>query len=249
MEVVYDSTATEPYVVKKTATDSAAHSSSDSGLAVIVPEGGMEPEAVYNYINGIPPEDGAPESSPALSAEDSTRLRVMEAELGALRDGLARDPTDTSLRRRMMEKYRQVIEERKRLQRKLRVKDYYNLGYLHYTAGEYPQTAIVTGEGLRMVQMGPKQYLHYLKAMSHYQIAMRASSPLPADTTADSLARTSGALVRAQLDREGHRRAVGELRKAITEFSHLLSTPALESAAQEWILRCNEQIGSLGSFE
>ncbi|MBW7997730.1 MAG: hypothetical protein FVQ81_14380 [Candidatus Glassbacteria bacterium] len=219
----------------------------DSALEAIVPEGGMNPEAVFEYLNGIPSaaEPGDSGRATGLTPGDSSLLRDLEAELGALRDALSRDPTDTSLRRRMMAKYRQILEERKRLKRKLRVRDYYNLGYFHYSLGEYPQTAIVTGEGLRMVRMGPTQYLHYLKAMSHFQIAMRASEPLPADSTADSAARVRGAQLRAELDREGRRRAVNELRKAITDFSHLLSNPELEESAREWVLRCNEQIGQL----
>jgi hypothetical protein len=249
VEIVFDPSVDEPVLSEKTSRPgSSVVTGGDSSLAVIVPKGGMAPDAVYDYINGIPPLTvGSQSESPSLSPEDSTRLRNMEAELSAFRDALARDPGNTSLRRRMMEKYRQVIDERKRLQRILRVQDYYNLGYLHYTAGEFPQTAIVTGEGLRLVRMGPKQYLHYLKAMSHYQIAVRASEPLPADTTADSTARVRGAQFRAELDREGRRRAVAELRRAITEFSHMLSSPELEPSAREWILRCNEQIGSLAA--
>ena len=248
VEIVFDSTTTEPFLNREPATEKLDQIPGDSSLAVVVPEGGLNPEAVFNYLNSVPPTAANTEQgTPSLSAEDSTRLRTMEAELGALRDALSRDPGDTALRRRMMEKYRQVIDERKRLQRMLRVQDYYNLGYLHYTAGEYPQTAIVTGEGLRLVRMGPKQYLHYLKAMSHFQVAARASAPLPADTTADNAARVSGALMRAELDREGRRRAVNELRRAITEFSHLLSSPELGAPAREWILRCNEQIGQLSN--
>lgn len=223
---------------------------SGSELPVAVPEGGLNPESVFNYINVEPATGEAPEAdSASLTPADSSRLRTLEAELDALRDALARDPSDTSLRRRMMEMYRQVIEERKRLRQMLRAQDYYNLGYMHYSLGEYPQTAVVTAEGLRMVRMGPTQYLHYLKAMSHYQIAMRASTPLPADSTADSAARVRGAQLRAELDREGRRRAVTELRKAITDFSYLLSSPELESIASEWVLRCNEQISTISSEE
>ncbi len=247
VEIVFDPSASEPVLVGNTpAPVNTVAANQDSGLAVVVPKGGLNPDAVYDYLNAVPPSpvDSTP-GSPSLTPDDSSNLRNMEAELAALRDALARDPSDISVRRRMMDKYRLVIEERKRLQRMLRVQDYYNLGYLYYTAGEYPQTAIVTGEGLRLVRMGPTQYLHYLKAMSHYQIALRASAPLPADTTADSAARVRGARMRTELDREGSRRAVAELRKAITGFSHLLSSPELEGPAREWILRCNEQIGAL----
>lgn len=249
VEVVFDPTASEPVLSGRvTAAGNTMAAGENPGVAVIVPEGGMNPDAVYEYINGIPPSQQVSQTaSPSLTPEDSSRLRNMETELAALRDALARDPGDTSMRRRMMNKYRQVIDERKRLQRMLRVQDYYNLGYLHYTAGEYPQTAIITGEGLQLVRMGPKQYLHYLKAMSHYQIALRASAPLPADTTSDSTARVRGAQFRAELDNAGRRRAVMELRKAITEFSHLLSSPELAPSAREWILRCNQQIGTLAA--
>jgi hypothetical protein len=227
------------------------HSQMDSAaeLPAVVPEGGMSPDAVFRYLNAdtLSPENLS--GQPLLAPGDSAQLNSLEAELGALRDAISRDPTDMSLRRRMMDKYRQVIDERLKLKQRLRVQDYYNLGYLHYEQAEYPQTAIVTAEGLRTVRMGPTQYLHYLKAMSHYQIAQRASEPLPADSSADSTARLLGAQMRAELDQEGRRRAVTELRKAITEFGYLLSTPALSEPARDWILRCNEQIGQLSTGE
>jgi len=93
-----------------------------------------------------------------------------------------------------------------------------------------------------MVRMGPTQYLHYLKAMSHYRLALKAATPLPPDTTSNEEARIRGAALRAQLDAEGRRSAVVELRKAIAEFSHLLTNPELEPTAREWILKCNELI-------
>ena len=141
-----------------------------------------------------------------------------------------------------MDKHRQVIEERKTLGAAARVKDYYNRGYLHYAAGEYPQTAIVTGEGLRMVRIGPTEYLHYLKGMAHYQIALKALNPLPQDTTRDEAARIKGATLRAQLDLEGRERAVMELRRAVSEFSYLLNIPSLKSSGQDWILKCENLI-------
>ena len=142
-----------------------------------------------------------------------------------------------------MEKYRQVIEQRKLLGRQARVKDYYNLGYLHYVNENYPQTVIVTTEGLQLARLGPTQYLHYLKAMSHYQLALKATTPLPADSSLDETARIQGAALRAQLDAEARKKAVIELRKSIAEFSYLLKHPELSDTAQEWILKCNDLIG------
>ncbi|OGG06672.1 MAG: hypothetical protein A3F83_06770 [Candidatus Glassbacteria bacterium RIFCSPLOWO2_12_FULL_58_11] len=205
------------------------------------PDSAVNPAALYHLLNSDSARAAA--AIPAREAPaDSARLKSMEAELGALRDALSRTPDDHSLRQRTMDKHRQVIEERKTLGAAARVKDYYNLGYLHYEAGEYPQTAIVTGEGLRMVRIGPTEYLHYLKGMSHYQIALKALNPLPADTTRDEAARIKGATLRAQLDLEGRERAVMELRRAVSEFSYLLNIPSLKSSGQDWILKCENLI-------
>jgi hypothetical protein len=222
-------------------TPGPAYSGSDSGQLIVLPENGLTPDAIYELLNSTPDSDSGLEG-PTAAEKDSSHLRIFQSELGALRDALSRTPLDRDLRKRTMDKYRQVIEERKRLGRPASVNEYYGLGYLHYSVGEYPQTAIVTAEGLRMVRMGPTQYLHYLKAMAHYQLALKASSPLPADTTSDEEARIRGAALRAKLDAEGRRRAVIEFRKAITEFSHLLKNPDLEPTAREWILKCSELI-------
>ncbi|MEA1997327.1 MAG: hypothetical protein U9N45_06790 [Gemmatimonadota bacterium] len=206
----------------------------------------VSPEAIYNRLN---PGDKIPSRREGTHGEgvDSTRLKVLEAQLSALRDALSRNPRDHSLIKRSMKKYRQVIAERKRLGKPSRVKDYYNLGLLHYMSGEYPQTAVVTAEGIRMVRLGPTQYLHYLKAMSHYQMALKTNTPLPPDSSPGVKARVQGAALRAELDREGRKKSIMELRKAITEFRHILTNPEIESSAREWIIRCNRMIESLGA--
>ena len=222
-------------------TPGTAYSVSDSAQLAVLPENGMTPDAVYQLLSSTPDSTSGLKESTAVE-KDSSDLRIFQSKLSALRDALSRTPLDRDLRKRTIDKYRQVIEERKRLGRPATVNEYYGLGYLHYSIGEYPQTAIVTAEGLRMVRMGPTQYLHYLKAMAHYQLALKASSPLPADTTSDEQARIRGAAMRARLDAEGRRRAVIEFRKAITEFSQLLNNPDLEPTAREWILKCSELI-------
>ncbi|HUU27824.1 MAG TPA: hypothetical protein VM123_08430 [archaeon] len=207
---------------------------------------GVTPQDIFKKLN-LGEEPPEMQAITAGEKADSAKLWSLEAELSALRDALSRTPGDHSLIKRSMDKYRQVIAERKSLGRPSRVKDYYNLGYLHYIIEEYPQTATVAGEGLRVVRMGPTQYLHYIKAMSHYQIALKAGTPLPPDSSLDETARVRGAALRAELDIEGRKRAVIELRRSITEFSYLLKNPELQQTAQGWILRCNELIGELGS--
>ncbi|MBN2289774.1 MAG: hypothetical protein JXQ83_10615, partial [Candidatus Glassbacteria bacterium] len=205
-----------------------------------------DPKAIYFELNR--PEKTPASPAPAQPATaDSTRLRVLEAELGALRDAVSRTPRDRTLVKRAMDKYRQVITERKRLKQPSRVRDYYNLGYMHYLSEEYPQTAIVTEEGIRMARLGPVEYLHYLKAMSHYRIAQQAVQPLPADTTADESARLAGATLRAGLDAEGRRQAITELRRAISEFNYLLKNPELQQPAGEWILKCSSMVEQLSA--
>ena len=218
-----------------------AGTGSDSSQKIVLPEEGVTPDAIFDMLNSTY-DTGFALEPPTETGKDSSRLRIFQAELVALRDALSRTPFDRDLGKRTKDKYRQVIEERKRLNHPAKISEYYGLGYLHYSAGEYLQTAIVTTEGLRMVRIGPTQYLHYLKAMSHYQLAQKAASPLPPDTTSDEEARIRGAALRAQLDVEGRRSAVVELRKAIAEFSHLLKNPELEPTAREWILKCNELI-------
>ena len=214
---------------------------SDSSQRIVLPEEGVTPDAIFDLLNSTY-DTGFALEPPTGAEKDSSRLRIFQSELVALRDALSRTPFDHDLGKRTRDKYRQVIEERKRLGAPAKVSEYYGLGYLHYSAGEYPQTAIVTAEGLRMVRMGPTQYLHYLKAMSHYRLALKAATPLPPDTTSNEEARIRGAALRAQLDAEGRRSAVVELRKAIAEFSHLLTNPELEPTAREWILKCNKLI-------
>ena len=144
-----------------------------------------------------------------------------------------------------MEMYRQLIAERRRLNQPSRVRDYYNLGYMHYLNKEYPQTAIVTGEGIQMVRIGPVEYLHYLKGMSHYRIAEQATKPLPSATSTDDSARVAGALLRAELDVEGKRQAISELRRAVSEFNYMLKNPELDQTARDWILKCSSMIEQL----
>jgi hypothetical protein len=183
-------------------------------------------------------------SAPSVAA-DSSRLRILRAELTALRDAVSRTPRNRQMIRRAMDKYRQLIAERRRLNQPSRVRDYYNLGYMHYLNEEYPQTAIVTGEGIQMVRIGPVEYLHYLKAMSHYRIAEQAAKPLPSDTSTDDSARVAGALLRAELDVEGRRQAINELRRAISEFNYMMKNPELEQTARDWILKCSRMIEQL----
>jgi len=222
----------------------AADESAEAQIPVVVPAGGLDPEAVYRYLDSFSRSAArARAAADSASPADSTRLQNLEAELGALRDALARTPQDGEIRRRTMDKYREIIDERKRMGRSLRVRDYYNLGYLHYLGGEFPQTAIITREGLLMVRIGPTQYLHYLKAMSHYQIGLRALNPLPPDTSATPEARVAGETMRAGLDAAARKRAAMEFRRAIGEFSNLLSNPDLEPSARQWILECNAQLG------
>ena len=244
-ETALDSTALEepsPLVsapgAYQTVAPGPADSPGDSSLLAALADKDITPDAIFDLLNSASDSDFG-HQPPTGAEKDSSRLRIFQSELAALRDALSRTPLDRELRKQTMDKYRQVIEERKQLGRPARVSEYYALGYLHYSAGEYPQTAIVTDEGLRMVRMGPTQYLHYLKAMAHYRIALKASSPLPPDTTSDEQARIKGAELRAKLDVEGRRRAVVEFRKAITEFSHLLKNPDLEATAREWILKCS----------
>ncbi len=203
-----------------------------------------DPRSIYEKLNR--PEETAVQQAP-LPADpaDSSRLRILRTELAALRGALSRTPRDQSLIRRTMDKYRQLMAEQKRLRRPPRVKDYYNLGYLHYMNQEYPQTAIVTEEGIRMVRIGPVEYLHYLKAMSHFRIAEQAAKPLLPDTSRDESARIAGAVLRAQLDAEGRRQAVTELRRAISEFNYMLDNPELMQTAGEWILKCSNTIEQL----
>lgn len=180
-----------------------------------------------------------------LSPTDSTRLRVLLAEQAALRDALSRSPGEASLIRRAVDKGREVIDERRRLGFAERVGDYYNLGYAHYLGNEYRQAVLVTTDGLANVLIGPTEYLHYLKAMSHYRLAQRMLQPLPADTSSTEQARLQGALLRSELDTEARTRAVGELRRSIAEFSHLLNRPELEPVARNWILEINERISAV----
>ncbi len=215
------------------------------------------PADTSSAADNSPPADSARlqaiyqrlEQSARPEPGDSARLRTLEAELGAYRDALSRTPGDPGLTERARESWRGLIEERRRLGRPARVRDYYGLGYLHYRQGQYPQTAVVTAEGLQLVRMDPGQYLHYLKAMSHYQLARRALQPLPADTTHDEQARLQGTILRAQLDREAKRRAALELRRSIAEFSHLLDNPELEGTAREWLLKCNDLLAGLDGQE
>ena len=199
------------------------------------------PGEVFQKINRMEEPD---DSLALLSSgdSDSSRLKVLTAELSALRDAVSRTPRDRNLVTRATEKYRQLLVEQRRLKRPARARDYYNLGYMHYLNEEYPQTAIVTEEGIRMVRMGPVQYLHYLKAMSHYRIAEQAAKPLPPDTSSDDSARLAGALMRAELDTEGRQQAVTELRRSISEFKQLLDNPELKQSATEWILKCSQLI-------
>jgi len=221
-------------------TPGLADTVNDSSQLTVLPEQGLTPDAIYELLNSAPDPDSDLEGPAA--EKDSSRLRILQSELAALNDALSRTPLDRDLRKRTMDKYRQVIEERRSLGSPARVNEYYGLGYLHYSIGEYLQTAIVTAEGVRMVRMGPIQFLHYLKAMAHYQLALDASSPLPPDTTSDEQARIRGATLRAELDAEGRKKAVVEFRKAITEFSYLLKNPDMSSTAREWILKCNDLI-------
>ncbi|MEA2062949.1 MAG: hypothetical protein U9P14_04560 [Gemmatimonadota bacterium] len=209
----------------------------------------LDPESIYQRINSrretstSPP----PPPSPARTGEpvDSSRLKTLEAELAALRDARSRTPKDRSLIKRTMEKHRQVMAEKRRLDRPARARDYFNLGYLHYLNQEYPQTAIVTEEGLKMVRIEPTEYLHYLKAMSHFRIAEQAIEPLPADTSGDNAARLAGARLRAELDTEGKKQAINQLRQAIMEFNQLQNNPELKDSANEWILKCSNMIEEL----
>lgn len=248
LETAADTTAVEkPFFdsgtpgIYQTAPPATADTGGGSLHSIVLPEAGVTPDAVFELLNRTYDTDFGLEP-PTGAEEDSSRLRIFQSELAAFMDALSRTPLDRDLRKRAMDKYRQVIEERKRLGRPAMVGEYYGLGYLHYSVGEYPQTAIVTAEGLRMVRIGPTEYLHYLKAMSHYQLGLKAATPLPPDTTSDEEARIRGATLRAQLDIEGRRKSVVELRKAIAEFGHLLKNPELEPTAREWILKCNELI-------
>jgi hypothetical protein len=199
------------------------------------------PGAIYQKLNRM--EKTVDRQAPSSSGEgDSSRLKVLGAELAALRDAVSRTPGDRSLVTRAMDKYRQLLAEQRRFNRPARARDYYNLGYMHYLNKEYPQTAIVTEEGIRMVRMGPVEYLHHLKAMAHYRIAEQAVQPLPPDTSSEDSARLSGALLRAELDAEGRQQAITELRRSISEFKQLLDNPELTQSATEWILKCSQLI-------
>ena len=201
-------------------------------------DGTVNPASILDKLNEM--------ESEAISSEgavkDSSRLKVLEAELSALQDAMSRSPGDRQLVSRMMDAYRKVIDQRRQLAMKERVRDYYNLGYLHYGAGEYPQAAIITDEGIKNVRIGPTEYLHYLKALSYYRMAERGSIPLPADLSESSEARVAGESMRASLDLEAKRKAVNDLRRAISEFTQLLNNPELESSATNWILKCNDMI-------
>jgi len=198
----------------------------------------VSPGAVLEALNS------QPEPERNLSPADSAGLRTMQAELGALRDALSRNPRDMDLQQRAVEKSRQVLEEKRRLGVSAQVKDYYNLGWAHYQGHEFRQALLVTADGLQSVKIGPTEYLHYLKAMSHYQLAERLLKPLPADTTADEQARVKGAVLRSKLDADARRQAVGEMRRAIEDFSAMLGRPELEPVARGWILRLNDQIAA-----
>ena len=170
---------------------------------------------------------------------------MLEAELAALRDAMSRSPRNRELISRTMAAYRQVIEQRRKLALQERVRDYYNLGYLHYGVGEYPQAAIITDEGIKNVKIGPTEYLHYLKALSYFRMAEKGSIPLPADISESDEARIAGETMRANLDREAKRKAVNDLRRAISEFSQLMNNPELQSSATNWILKCNDMIKNI----
>ena len=222
---------------------SALVNAEENKIPVVVPEGGLDPAQVYRYLDHFRKiAEQARQAAASFQPPDSTHLRGLEAQLAAMHDAIARTPNDLELRQRMMDKYREMIEERKRVGGILRVSDYYNLGFMHYANGEYPQTAIVTAEGLRMVRFGPTQYLHYLKGMSHYQIGLKALNPLPPDSSASAEARVAGEIMRAELDTAARKRAVREFREAITEFGNLLSNPELEPSARQLILECNSLI-------
>ena len=203
-----------------------------------------DPGAVYQRLNRPEETEVRQPSAPSVAA-DSSRLKILGAELAALRDAVSRTPRNRQMIRRAMDKYRQLIAERRRLNQPSRVRDYYNLGYMHYLNKEYPQTAIVTGEGIQMVRIGPVEYLHYLKGMSHYRIAEQATKPLPSATSTDDSARVAGALLRAELDVEGKRQAISELRRAVSEFNYMLKNPELDQTARDWILKCSSMIEQL----
>jgi hypothetical protein len=212
--------------------DTSAGQVSDS--AGLLQPDSFSPESVSHLLNQAEPQATDP------PVADSTRLMVLEAEASALRDALGRSPRDRSLIDRSIEKSRQIVDERQRLGLSVRVKDYYNLGYAYYQNKQYPQTVLVTTDGLQKVRIGPTEYLHYLKAMSHYQLGMRILQPLPADTSPNAEARAAGAVLRANLDAEGRRRGMVELRRAIDEFGYLLNKPELQPIAKNWILKCND---------
>ena len=190
-------------------------------------------------------EDTIEAAAEKLSPAGLIHLRVLLAEQSALRDALSRTPGDPGLVRRAVDKGREVIDERRRLGRSARVSDYYNLGYAHYLGHEYRQAMLVTTDGLQSVKIGPTEYLHYLKAMSHFRLAERMLQPLPADTSSTESARLRGAILRSELDSDARTRAVGELRRSIAEFSFLLNRPELEPVARGWILELNQKIAEI----
>jgi len=185
-----------------------------------------------------------PDIDSTLSPADSARLRTMQAELGALRDALSRNPRDMELQKRTVEKSREILDERRRMGLAARVRDYYNLGWAHYQGNEFRQAVLVTADGIQTIKIGPTEYLHYLKAMSHYQLASRLLKPLPADTSADEQARLRGAVLRSELDANARRQAVYQMRQAIEDFSAMLGRGELEPVARGWILRLNDEIAA-----
>jgi len=244
-----DTVQSEPAALPKVVPPPVVESKAPAETAVAegadtVSQKVSDEEGIYARLNR-PGAPGIRQAPAAAAPADSSRLRVLEAELSALRAAVSRTPRDKRLVSRAMDKYRQVLAERRRLKQPSRVRDYYNLGYMYYLREEYPQTAVVTEEGIRSVRIGPVEYLHYLKAMSHYRIAQQAAEPLPADTSRDETARTAGALLRAELDAEGRRQAITELRRSISEFSHLLNNPEMEQTAREWINKSSNLIEKL----
>ncbi|MCE5269690.1 hypothetical protein LLH00_00210 [bacterium] len=220
-------------------TDSAvAVTAAPSDTSFPLPDS-VSPGRVLEALNSRTERDSG------LAPADSAGLKAMQAELGALRDALSRNPRDADLQRRTVEKSRQVLEEKRRLGLSAQVKDYYNLGWAHYQGHEFRQALLVTADGLQSVKIGPTEYLHYLKAMSHYQLASRLLNPLPADTSSNDGARVKGAVLRSQLDADARRQAVGELRRASEEFSAMLGRPELEPVARGWILKLNDQIAAV----
>lgn len=121
VEIAADKTALEkPFPAAGTpgsyqsAPPAPAGTVSDSSQRIVLPEEGVTPDAIFDLLNSTY-DTGFGLEPPTGAEKDSSRLRIFQSELVALRDALSRTPFDHDLGKRTRDKYRQVIEERKRL--------------------------------------------------------------------------------------------------------------------------------------